>query len=201
MSFVRRTDVRMRVGERFLGVRVEDRWELSCVLGTDPLQAGVVDSIAVSRQCVWVKSRAKPSPNRLCWARSGHMSSTVPFWIAFIATVLLLVMALFTGFTRKRKVHLWLGPLTIVSLAFAIWFTEQLMRHYTFPADELAIHLVFAKAGGLMAIPVVVTGIWLWRSERARKWHRVMVFLWLASVVTATGTGLWMFSLGTAKII
>ena len=89
----------------------------------------------------------------------------------------------------------------ITALAFAIWFTEQLMRHYTFPADELAIHLVFAKAGGLMAIPVVVTGIWLWRSERARKWHRVMVFLWLASVVTATATGLWMFSLGTAKII
>lgn len=173
----------MRVGERFLGVRVEDR---QC--NSRSQSSGVI-------------LRAKPSPNRLCWARSGHMSSTVPFWIAFIATVLLLVMALFTGFTRKRKVHLWLGPLTIVSLAFAIWFTEQLMRHYTFPADELAIHLVFAKAGGLMAIPVVVTGIWLWRSERARKWHRVMVFLWLASVVTATGTGLWMFSLGTAKII
>jgi hypothetical protein len=39
----------MRVGERFLGGRVEDRLELSCVVGTDPLQVGVVDSIAVSR--------------------------------------------------------------------------------------------------------------------------------------------------------
>lgn len=129
------------------------------------------------------------------------MSSTVPFWTAFIATVLLLVAALFSGFTRRRKIHLWLGPLTIISLAIAIVLTEQLMRHYTFPPEELAFHLIFAKAGGLMAIPVVVTGIWLWRSERARKWHRVMVFLWLASVVTATGTGLWMFGHGTANPI
>lgn len=127
------------------------------------------------------------------------MPSTVPFWIAFVVTVVLLVLALFTGFTRKRNVHLWLGPLTIVSLAITIWFTEQLVRQYTFPADELAFHLVFAKAGGLMAIPVAVSGIWLWRTERARKWHRIIVFLWLASVLIATATGLWMFSHGIAK--
>jgi uncharacterized membrane protein YozB (DUF420 family) len=129
------------------------------------------------------------------------MSSTVPFWTAFIVTVLLLVVALFTGFTRRRKAHLWLGPLTIISLACTILVVERLSSHYTFQPEELAFHLIFAKAGGLMAIPVVVTGIWLWRSERARKWHRIMVYLWLASVVTATGTGLWMFSHGTANPI
>jgi hypothetical protein len=127
------------------------------------------------------------------------MPSTLPFWIAFAATVLLLVAALFTGLTRKRKAHLWIGPLTIVSLTIAIVLTEQLMGHYSFPADELAFHLIFAKAGGLMALPVVITGIWLWRTERARIWHRVAVILWLLCVLTATGTGLWMFSLGTAK--
>jgi len=127
------------------------------------------------------------------------MPSTVPFWIAFVVTVVLLVVALFTGFTRKRKAHLWLGPLTIVSLGVAIWFTEQLMSHYTFPEYELGIHLVFAKAGGLLAIPVAISGIWLWRTERARKWHRILVFVWLASVLLATGTGLWMFGLGEAK--
>lgn len=127
------------------------------------------------------------------------MPSTVPFWIAFVATVLLMVTALITGFTKKRKLHLWVGPLTVVALAIAIVLTEQLLGNYTFPKVELAIHLVFAKAGGLLVIPVVITGIWLWRSERARLWHKVAVFLWLASVLTATGTGLWMFSLGTAK--
>jgi hypothetical protein len=127
------------------------------------------------------------------------MPSTVPFWIAFVVTVVLLVVSLFTGFTRKRKAHMWLGPLTIVSLAITIWYTEQLARQYTFPAEELAIHMVFAYAGALVAIPVAISGIWLWRTERARKWHRLIVFLWLACVLTATATGLWMFDLGTVK--
>ena len=127
------------------------------------------------------------------------MPSTVPFWIAFVTTVLLLVVALITGFTKKRKLHLWVGPLTIASLAVAIVLTEQLLRNYEFPADELAFHLVFAKAGGLLALPVVATGIWLWRNPKARKWHLIAVIAWLISVLTATGTGLWMFSLGTPK--
>jgi uncharacterized membrane protein YozB (DUF420 family) len=63
----------------------------------------------------------------------------------------------------------------------------------------LATHLVFAKAGGLLALPVIVTGVWLWRSERARKWHRACVLVWLASVLAATGTALWMFEHGTLR--
>ena len=129
------------------------------------------------------------------------MPSTVPFWIAFVATVVLLVAALCTGFLRKRKLHLWLGPLTIVSFTIAIVLTEQLMQHYTFPKDELAFHLIFAKAGGLLALPVVVTGIWLWRQPRARVWHRIAVVVWLIAVLTATATGLWMFSHGVAKAV
>ena len=127
------------------------------------------------------------------------MPPTLPFWIAFVTTVLLLVLSLATGFFRKRKVHLFLGPATIVSLAVAIVLTERLLKNYTFPPDELAFHLIFAKAGGLLALPVVATGIWLARSEKARTYHRVAVVLWLVSVLTATGTGLWMFSLGELK--
>lgn len=127
------------------------------------------------------------------------MPPTLPFWIAFVTTVLLLVLSLATGFSRKRKVHLFLGPATIVSLAVAIVLTERLLKNYTFPPDELAFHLIFAKAGGLLALPVVATGIWLARSEKARIYHRVAVVLWLVSVLTATGTGLWMFSLGELK--
>ena len=127
------------------------------------------------------------------------MPPTLPFWTAFVVTVLLIVMALITGLRGKRKVHVWVGPLTIVALAIAVVLTEQLMRNYDFPPEELAFHLVFAKAGGLLAIPVVITGIWLWRSEAARLWHRVAVWLWLVGVLTATATGLWMFSLGTLK--
>ena len=129
------------------------------------------------------------------------MPSTVPFWIALVATVVLLVAALCTGLLRKRKLHLWLGPMTILSLAIAIVLTEELMGHYDFPAEELAFHLIFAKAGGLLALPVVITGIWLWRAPRARLWHRIAVIVWIVGVLIATGTGLWMFSHGTAKAV
>ena len=128
------------------------------------------------------------------------MPTTVPFWIAFVSTVVLLVAALVTGWTGRRRLHLWLGPLTMVSLTVTIVLTEELMRRYEFPPDVLATHLVFAKAGGVLAVPVIVTGVWLWRSQRARKWHRACVLVWLASVLTATGTGLWMFSLGTLRV-
>ena len=128
------------------------------------------------------------------------MPPTLPFWIAFLATVLLLLASLWTGFRRIRKVHLWLGPLTMVLLTITIVLTEELLRSYEFPADVKATHLIFAKAGGLLALPVIATGLWLWRDPRARRWHRAAVLVWLASVLAATGTGLWMFSLGTARV-
>lgn len=127
------------------------------------------------------------------------MPPTLPFWAAFVTTVLLLVAALWTGWSRRRRIHLWLGPLTMVMLAITIVLTEQLVARYEFPADIKAIHLPFAKAGGLLALPVIATGLWLWRSERARIWHRVAVLLWLAVVLIATGTGLWMFRNGVVR--
>lgn len=127
------------------------------------------------------------------------MVSTLPFWIAFVVTVLLVGASLVTGLTRRRRLHLVLGPLTMVSLTIAIVLTEELLRNYTFPEDVKRTHLIFAKAGGLLALPVILTGLWLWRSERARLWHRIAVIVWLVGVLTATGTGLWMFSLGTTR--
>ncbi|HEX6812416.1 MAG TPA: hypothetical protein VF384_12380 [Planctomycetota bacterium] len=127
------------------------------------------------------------------------MPTTVPFWIAFVTTVVLLAASLFTGFWRRRRLHLWLGPLTMVSLTITVVLTEELVSRYEFPQDVLATHLVFAKAGGLLALPVIVTGVWLWRSERARKWHRLCVLVWIAGVLAATGTGLWMFGHGVPR--
>ena len=127
------------------------------------------------------------------------MLPTLPFWIAFVATVLLLAASLVTGLTHRRRLHIWLGPLTMLSLTVAIVLTEQLMKRYEFPAETLRMHLWFAKAGGLLALPVIGTGLWLVRSERARRWHRIAVLVWILSVLAATGTGLYLFSLGTVK--
>jgi len=127
------------------------------------------------------------------------MASTVPFWLAFGATVVLLLITLVTGWQRRRKLHLVAAPLTIVALAVAIVMTERLMQNYTFPEAAKVIHLPCAKAGGLLVLPVAITGVWLVFSERARRWHKMSVWIWLLSVVTATGTGIWMFVQGVAK--
>ena len=128
-----------------------------------------------------------------------RMSETLPFWIALVVTVALIVSATWTGFRGPRRLHLLLGPLTMVSLGVAIVLTEELVRRYEFPPEVLRTHLWFAKAGGMLALPVIVTGVWLWRSPRARLWHRIAVFVWIAAVLTATGTGLWMFTQGTLR--
>jgi hypothetical protein len=128
-----------------------------------------------------------------------RMPPTLLFWLGFVATVVSMAAALWTGLTGRRRLHLWLGPLTIVVLAVTIVLTEQLVRRYEFPPDVVRTHLWFAKAGGLLALPVVATGLWLWRQPRARHWHRLAVAIWLVSVLTATGTGLWMFAQGTPR--
>lgn len=127
------------------------------------------------------------------------MASTVPFWLAFGATVVLLVITLATGWRRQRRMHLVAGPLTVVALAVAVVMTERLMQNYTFPEAAKVIHLPCAKAGGLLVLPVAITGVWLMVSERARRWHTASVWVWLLSVVAATGTGVWMFVQGVAK--
>lgn len=128
------------------------------------------------------------------------MYSTPLFWTAFVATVALIVVSLISGYRGGRRVHLITGPLTLVALVFAVMQTEALMRRYDFPQDELNTHLIFAKFGGAMALPVLLTGIWLWRRPQARVWHRIAVWLWLLGVLAATGTGLWIFTLATPKV-
>lgn len=137
-------------------------------------------------------------PRPLCHD-AVRMPPAFLFWSSLAATVGLMVATLVTGLRRRRRPHLWLGPLTMVSLAVTIVLTEQLMARYDFPAEVRAIHLPCAKAGGLLALPVVLTGLWLWRRPSARRWHQVAVVVWLVSVLVATGTGLWMFSHGVLK--
>ena len=127
------------------------------------------------------------------------MPSTLPFWTGFVVTVALLAAALFTGTTRRRRAHLCLAPAAMLALGVTIVLTEALVRRYDFPADTLRFHLFFAKAAGLLALPVIATGVALWRTERARLWHRAALIVWLTSVAVATTTGLWMFGQGTPK--
>lgn len=125
------------------------------------------------------------------------MDAVLWFWVALATTVVLLVVALASGLRSRRKLHLVAGPLAMVSLVGAVLLTELVSRRYSFDAEVKSIHLVCAKTGGLLALPVVLTGLWLWRSEKARLAHRVAVWLFVVATLVATATGIWMFSTGT----
>lgn len=125
--------------------------------------------------------------------------SAVPFWIAFVATLVCVVGALISGYSGRRRLHLVFGPGAMVALTFAIIFTEQLVRRYEFPRENLDFHLIFAKSAAALAVPVILTGVLLLFQPKVRKVHGICVWLWLAATLVATGTGFWMFSTGTLR--
>lgn len=127
------------------------------------------------------------------------MDSVIWFWVALGATVALLALALFTGLRRTRRTHLMAGPAAMGALVVAVLMTENLSRRYEFEANAKAIHLVCAKTGGILALLVVLTGVWLWRNPRVRRLHAFTVWLFVTGTLVATGTGIWMFSTGTLK--
>jgi len=115
------------------------------------------------------------------------------------ASCALMVTALTSGRMRWRRLHLFAGPATMLALAVAVVFTEQLVRSFTFPAEEMRIHLFCAKSAGFLALPVIVTGVFLWRWPRLRKLHLVCVLTFVGMALVATATGVWVFSLATPK--
>lgn len=121
------------------------------------------------------------------------------FWISFATTLALAGATVLTGATRRRRAHFWLAPLTVVMLTITILLTERLVRAVEFPPDEMRIHLFFAKTAALLVLPVAVTGLLLARRPRLRKLHRFAVVAFLLFTVTATGTGIWVFSLSTPR--
>jgi len=127
------------------------------------------------------------------------MGHAIGFWIAFVATVLLLVVSLVAGLRGRRRLHLVTGPLTIAMLAVTVVATKDLIASYSFPPDDLRFHLRFAITAGAAALPVVATGVWLWRQPRARRWHRLAVWTFVVLTVVATSTGVWLFSRATLK--
>jgi hypothetical protein len=127
------------------------------------------------------------------------MATTSGFWLSFAATVVLLVVSLVSGLARRRRVHLVTGPLTMVALAFAVHYTEQLVRAYTFPKGPMGIHLTCAITAGALALPVIGSGLLLAVRPQRRRLHRYCVLAFVGMTLVATSTGIWVFSIATAK--
>jgi nitrate reductase gamma subunit len=126
------------------------------------------------------------------------------FWIGFAVTLLAAAAALTTGWRRRRRLHFVCAGATIVALGLTIYFARRLTEARVLPRAELDFHLIFAKAGGALLLPVIASGLWLaWtdgRSLTARRTHRVVLALWLTIVLIATGTGVWVYALSEPRL-
>ena len=127
------------------------------------------------------------------------VDSTFLFWIFFPLTLAALVATVITGVRHRRRPHLILAPASVVLLAITIVFAERMGAERTFPPEEMAIHLWFAKAATLLVLLVAGSGVCYLRTPRARWPHRIAVGLFLVAAVIASATGVWVFGLSTPK--
>ncbi len=122
------------------------------------------------------------------------MTIEVAFFVALVATVGLMLGALVAGLRRWRRLHLWLGPLTLVGLAVAVVLALRLGQAWQFPPDAMRIHRVFAITAAGSAVLVGVTGVLLLRRPAVRRWHRRAVAVFVLTALCATGTGFWIWT-------
>lgn len=128
-----------------------------------------------------------------------RVTDTVWFWIVFPITLALLSVALWTGRRKRRRVHLLLAPLSMVFLGLAILLAVRMGQTRDFPAAEMRIHRAIAVTAALLALPVILSGLALFRSPSWRRVHRICVTLFLVAAVAASATGIWVFSMSTPR--
>jgi len=121
------------------------------------------------------------------------------FALSVLVTVALLGFTIWTGLTARRRAHYPFAVLTVIGLSIAIYQARIYGEAFEIPEDRLRIHLGFAfTALGLLPF-AVTTGILLIRRARVRLWHRIFVWTFVATTVTAMGCALWMLDGAVAK--
>ncbi len=126
-------------------------------------------------------------------------ATTVLFWTFFSLTLAGLGSAVATGLARRRRLHLFFAPVSLVLLTVTIVFAERMASSRVFPEEEMRIHLWFAKSAAVLALPVIVSGIYVARTARGRRTHLLCVLIFLIGTLIATGTGIWVFSLSAPR--
>ena len=121
--------------------------------------------------------------------------STLTAFIAFLVlTVVLLVGVVATGLRARRRIHIPLVVLTVLSLAGTIWFAEKLGKLYDLDAAGRIkdVHLFLAKVTTAAYLLPITTGVMTVRRARFRRLHRRVAFTVLALTVVTLVTGTWM---------
>ncbi len=119
------------------------------------------------------------------------MSDQQGFLGFLLLTVALLVLVAWTGHKAKRKLHIILVVVTVLSLASSIRFALLTGRHYDLESAGIItpIHMFVARAATICYLLPVVTGVLTIRKPSYRKLHGKVALLVIAVTVLATITG------------
>ena len=122
------------------------------------------------------------------------MSVDQGFIGALTLTLVLLGAVAVTGRLAKRRLHLPLVALTLLSLGTTIYYAEQLGELYDLEASGFVkpLHLTLAKITTVSYLAPLVTGVWTIRRATALAWHRKAAYSVLVLSVLTLATGTWM---------
>ena len=127
------------------------------------------------------------------------MLISITFFAALVLTLVGILFTVLAGRRADRPAHVKWALSTVSLLVLTIVLALVLGRYRDFPEEQMGIHKIFARTGGLMVLPVAFTGLMLWRRPGWRTAHKVCVYLFILVAVIAAGTGVWVFSLSTPK--
>ena len=122
------------------------------------------------------------------------MTPPVGFVTFLLVTVALLGAVVVTGRAARRRAHLTLVAITVVSLGTTIWFAEKLGELYDLEAAGwiTPVHLTLAKLTTLLYLAPVITGVMTLRNAVHRPKHRAMAWTVITMTLLTAATGTWM---------
>ncbi len=124
---------------------------------------------------------------------------TIAFFAALGATVVALAAAIAYARRHRVRAHVTSVGVMLVCLLATLLAAETLGRRFEFDEGAHAVHMPIAYAtAGLLVLPLL-SGALHWRGRVSRKVHVAAVAVWLAALVAALGSGLWMFSGATER--
>lgn len=119
------------------------------------------------------------------------MSPGAGFLVFLSVTLVLLASAVWTGFARRRRLHLALVVAAVAALGVTIYYAEQLGELYDLESAGAItpIHLALAKFTTFAYLLPIASGIRVWFRPGGRTLHRTLAFLVLGLTVITAATG------------
>jgi hypothetical protein len=113
------------------------------------------------------------------------------FVLSLLVTLVFLGLVVLTGLRARRKLHIPLVVLALLSLGATVWCAERLGEHYDLQSAGriTEIHLLLAKVSVCAYLLPVATGLLSLRRRRMVSWHGRLAFLALGLTVASAVTG------------